>query len=113
MPKCRLYRVNDSRRLWLAIGIGLLLLAHSECPAAEEFFVIDGGTALLGADGKERERLDSIAYAAGNLSPDGRWVAFARSSPYKTLTKNPAVNRTEPNTAKPGRICDLSAKQHR
>lgn len=42
------------------------------------FFVIDRGTALLGPDGKEIERLDDITFAAGALSPDGRWVAYSQ-----------------------------------
>jgi Tol biopolymer transport system component len=75
--------------LCLALIAGLPGLTDDARPAAEQsdrrpaerFFVIDRGTALLGPDGTETERLDSIANAAGGISPDGRWVAFARSDP--------------------------------
>jgi hypothetical protein len=47
----------------------------------ECFFVIDHGSALLGADGVELERLDPVMNSWGALSRDGRWVAFGRSAP--------------------------------
>jgi Tol biopolymer transport system component len=70
-------------RYWLAFSAGILLLAHAahsgDRPASDIFMVIDQGTALLGPDGEEIERLDSLAHAAGALSADGRWIAFAQS----------------------------------
>lgn len=53
----------------------------AERPLPECYFVVHKGTALLGADGSEIERLDAITSAAGAISPDGRWVAFSRSRP--------------------------------
>ncbi len=84
MPHHRCFPGICPCRCWLGFCAGILLLAHSaDCGekrhAPDTFMVIDRGTALLGPDGEEIERLHSIAYAAGALSPDGRWVAFARS----------------------------------
>jgi Tol biopolymer transport system component len=45
----------------------------------ERFMVIDHGCALLGPDGEEKERLESITSAVGAISPDGRWAAFSKS----------------------------------
>ncbi len=45
----------------------------------ERFMVIDHGCALLGPDGEEIERLDSITNAVGAISPDGRFVLFSKS----------------------------------
>ncbi len=39
------------------------------------------GYVLLGPDGKETGQLDSKTNAAGAFSPDGKWVAFAKSDP--------------------------------
>jgi Tol biopolymer transport system component len=50
-------------------------------PFPERFMVIDRGCALLGPDGEEKERLESITNAAGAISPDGRWVSFSKSEP--------------------------------
>jgi Tol biopolymer transport system component len=50
-------------------------------PVPERFMVIDRGCALLGPDGEERERLESITNGAGAISPDGRWAAFSKSEP--------------------------------
>ncbi len=50
-------------------------------PLAEMFMVIDHGCALLGPDGQEKERLESITNAAGAISPNGRWAAFSKSDP--------------------------------
>jgi hypothetical protein len=68
----------------MAFSVGILLLARTadsseNRPVRDTFMVIDRGTALLGPDGEEIERLESIAHAAGALSPDGHWVAFAQS----------------------------------
>jgi hypothetical protein len=41
------------------------------------FLVYYRGYALLGPDGKEKQRLESRTNGAGALSPDGKWVAFA------------------------------------
>ena len=53
----------------------------------ERFMVIDGGCALLGPDGEEKERLESITSAAGAISPDGRWAVFTKSEPNSTPNK--------------------------
>src|SRR5258708_4783214 len=71
-------------RCWPVFAVGLVLLTTEAVPGENRpgsgaFFVIDRGTALLGPDGEEIERLDSITYAAGALSPDGNWVAFSQS----------------------------------
>src|SRR5947209_6207857 len=50
-------------------------------PLPECFLVTNEGSALLGADGAEIERLDPITNAWGALSRDGRWVAYGRSAP--------------------------------
>src|SRR3954465_12365789 len=50
-------------------------------PLPERFLVTYRGCALLGPDGEEKERLESITNGAGAISPDGRWVAFSKSRP--------------------------------
>jgi Tol biopolymer transport system component len=50
-------------------------------PVPERFMVRYRGCALLGPDGEEKERLESITNGAGAISPDGRWAAFSRSEP--------------------------------
>lgn len=52
--------------------------ARAADPEGGTFLVRHNGYALLGPDGQEQERLESKSGAAGALSPDGRWVAFAR-----------------------------------
>ncbi len=47
----------------------------------ERFLVTYQGFSLLGPDGEQKERLDSITNGAGAFSPDGRWVAFSRYEP--------------------------------
>jgi Tol biopolymer transport system component len=47
----------------------------------EQFLVMDHGYALLGPNGEEQERLDSITNAAGAFSPDGRWILFSKLEP--------------------------------
>ena len=47
----------------------------------ERFMVRYRGCSLLGPDGEERERLESITNGAGAISPDGRWAAFSSSEP--------------------------------
>ena len=49
--------------------------------ASERFMVRYRGCALLGPDGEEKERLESITNGAGAISPDGRWAAFSKSEP--------------------------------
>jgi Tol biopolymer transport system component len=63
------------------IGVVSSAFAESDRPLAEAFLVIDRGCALLGANGEEIERLESITNAAGAISPDGHWVAFSSSRP--------------------------------
>jgi dipeptidyl aminopeptidase/acylaminoacyl peptidase len=67
--------------LAFSVGIAILVCAAdtSTSHASDTFLVIDRGIVLLGPDGEEIERLDSISHAAGALSPDGHWVAFAQS----------------------------------
>ncbi len=50
-------------------------------PMPERFMVGHQGYALLGADGEEKERLDSMTSGAGAISPDGRWMAFPELEP--------------------------------
>lgn len=50
-------------------------------PIPERYLVRERGYRLLGPDGEEKERLDSIANGAGAISSDGRRVAFSRSRP--------------------------------
>jgi Tol biopolymer transport system component len=45
----------------------------------ESFMVRYQGCSLLGPDGAEKERLESITNGAGAISPDGRWAAFSKS----------------------------------
>jgi hypothetical protein len=54
---------------------------EADRPVPETFLVIDQGCALLGPNGEEIERLESITNAAGAISPDGHWVAFSKSRP--------------------------------
>jgi hypothetical protein len=59
------------------------LAAADEPPAAgqpfpERFLVRHEGYALLGPNGEEAERLDSISNGAGAISPDGNWIAFSK-----------------------------------
>jgi dipeptidyl aminopeptidase/acylaminoacyl peptidase len=49
--------------------------------APERFMVSYRGCALLGPDGEEKERLESITSGAGAISPNGRWAAFSKSEP--------------------------------
>ncbi len=55
--------------------------AQADSGDAEMFLVRDRGYALLGPDGEEKDRLESIVSAAGALSPDKQWVAFSRTKP--------------------------------
>jgi Tol biopolymer transport system component len=55
--------------------------AGPDRPMPERFMVTYRGCALLGPDGEEKERLESITSRAGAISPDGRWVAFSKSEP--------------------------------
>jgi Tol biopolymer transport system component len=48
-------------------------------PLPERFMVMDRGCALLGPDGAEKERLESITSSVGAISPNGRWAAFNKS----------------------------------
>lgn len=79
----RHFPVSNLDRCWLAVTVSLLIVqatnAEEPRPASEVFFVIDRGTALLGPDGKEIERLSSKTYAAGSLSPNKQWISFTES----------------------------------
>jgi len=72
-------------RWLLVIGTGLPGLPVPEAnsdearPVGDTFMVIDRGTAMIGADGEELERLSATTHAAGALSPDGHWIAFSES----------------------------------
>ena len=57
---------------------------------SERFVVIDHGCALLGADGEEKERLESITSAVGAISPDGRFVLFSKSEVHSPSGKQQA-----------------------
>jgi Tol biopolymer transport system component len=50
-------------------------------PMPERFMVRYHGCALLGPDGEEKERLESITNGAGAISQDGLWAAFSQSEP--------------------------------
>jgi len=68
----------------LILAAGLLLVAGADSTedrsAEATFMVIDpDGTALLGPDGDEIERLDPVVHAAGAISPDALWLAFAHA----------------------------------
>jgi hypothetical protein len=69
----------------IRVAAGLLMLASSTTLAAGPddwaFLVRHNGSALLGANGEEIERLDTKTGAAGALSPDGKWVVFATKAP--------------------------------
>ena len=54
---------------------------NADRPVSERFMVRYQGCALLGPDGEEKERLESITNGAGAISPDGRWAAFSQSEP--------------------------------
>ena len=55
--------------------------AEPDRPVPERFMVRYQGCALLGPDGEEKERLESITNGAGSISPDGRWAAFSQYAP--------------------------------
>jgi hypothetical protein len=88
MPDTGRFRRKIPYCFWLAFAAGTLSLAQGvdsgeTRPASDTFMVIDRGTALLGPDGEEIERLESIAHAAGALSQ--RWPTEG-CSPTKCLT---------------------------
>jgi dipeptidyl aminopeptidase/acylaminoacyl peptidase len=55
--------------------------AQPQRPEPERFMVRYQGCALLGPDGEEKDRLESITNGAGAISQDGLWAAFSRSEP--------------------------------
>jgi Tol biopolymer transport system component len=55
--------------------------AEPNRPLAEGFMVRYQGCALLGPNGEEKARLESITNGAGAISPDGRWATFSQSEP--------------------------------
>jgi Tol biopolymer transport system component len=55
--------------------------AEPKRPVPERFMVRYEGCALLGPDGEEKERLETITNGAGAISPDGLWAAFSQSEP--------------------------------
>jgi RNA polymerase sigma factor (sigma-70 family) len=61
------------------------------------FFVVDRGTALLGPDGEEIARLDSISNAAGAISPDGDRVAFSKAGPINDRSELVIQSRSRPD----------------
>ena len=60
---------------------GLQTAQVPDRPIPERFMVIENGCALLGPDGEEKERLESISSGTGAISPDGRWLAFDKAEP--------------------------------
>jgi Tol biopolymer transport system component len=66
-------------------GVVISDAGESDRPLTESFLVTDDGYALLGPDGAEIDRLDSITNAAGAISPDGHWVAFSRARPISSV----------------------------
>lgn len=94
---------RELARVWrlvvcVCLVAGRIADAGEARPGSHTFMVIDKGTALLGPDGEEIERLDPFAHAAGGLSPDGRWVAFAQSSEEGDRAHNDLViqSRSDP-----------------
>jgi WD40 repeat protein len=84
MPGKSKFAVAPACCQWLICGASLLLLASSSLadenrPSSTAFFVIDKGTALLGPEGEEIERLSDVTYGAGALSPDGKWIVFSEA----------------------------------
>jgi Tol biopolymer transport system component len=55
--------------------------AEPERRVPERFMVRYNGCVLLGPDGEEKERLETITSGAGAISPDGLWAAFSQSEP--------------------------------
>ena len=63
----------------------------------EVFFVVDRGTALLGTNGEEIARLDSISNAAGAISPEGDRVAFSKAGPSNGRNELVIQSRSRPD----------------
>jgi Tol biopolymer transport system component len=58
---------------------GRQVAAEPDRAVPERFLVTYKGCALLGPDGEEKERLETITNGAAAISPDGLWVAFSQS----------------------------------